>query len=238
MFCLLHFIFFLLSFGFFCLPLPPFFTFDKSDYNYKITVTGGKERVSYEYGNHNFVVPSAKTTKITIKDQVTKSNRPVVITLINDTYPEAKAPTAKTTDKLYCGLINPDGTPKVQTLTYKVSSDKYDYAYLYCEGDDYYGFAEKVRKITDSAFDLDVRYVVEYTKPTKYSVVYGSMQNGKFVPETKAGSITIKGVKQSAFKPATSYTLNTNNSIYINLTGRPDNIPVAYSELQNANVGG
>ena len=49
---------------------------------------------------------------------------------------------------------------------------------------------------------------------------------------------SVKAVKAAAFKPVTSYTINAANSKSVALSGKPAEVPVAFSYLQNGNVGG
>lgn len=224
-------------------------------YNYKVSVKGGKQ-VDRSANGFKFV-PTAKETKITITDQVTKSRKPVVITVTNLTYPTAKAPSAKTTDKLYTDMLDATGAVIPQTLTFTVAKNTYEavnvtyesgaLSNLYLVYNNAGAWADALGNtaLVDNKFTLmtniNYPYNVPYSKAIqgKYTVTYGHYDdNHKFIPDTKPATLTIKVNKLGNFKPTTSYTITPSDSKIIKLTGKPANVDVAYSSLQNANVGG
>lgn len=218
---------------------------NKDVYNYSLKVVSGGVQISNDTtSNYLRFLPTAKVTKLQIK----VGNTTTPITLTNDTYKAANAPKAATKDKLYKGLYavdyNDDNGRVVaqhQELNYTVNSDAYNAVNVVAVGTDYYGLAGTY-SITNKTFALLTDRFIGTSKEygsVKYVFVYGSQgANETFIPETKGVNVTIKAANTAAYKPVTSYKLNTKNSTVIALTGKPANVDVRYSDLQNANVRG
>lgn len=205
-------------------------------YNYKISVKGGK----LAYGDNYYykVIPASNKVTVTVKDQVNKKAKPVVITVENTNAVTAKAPKVTQTNKLYTTLYDVNGTEIDQYAKYKVASTEYNavqVTYLsgsYVLDDGEYGVEDG--KLLISA-NVD-------TKSTsgKYQMIFGTKENGKFVPKTKPANVTVKTTKvdPTKFKLNKSYTITPSNSVSVKLSGKPAQIDVTYVGLENANIKG
>ena len=211
----------------------------QSYYNYTIKVTGGIQLSK----NGSQFIPTAKETKVTLKD-TNKGGKTITIKLTNDEFAAEKAPAASTKNKLYYGLHDVDGVETTQSIQYTVKGKQYEYVNVIANSTDFNHLSTGVLKIAeDNTFTLTTDSVdTDYNNKlnaVKYTLVYGHKDSeGNFIPETKPATISVKAVKAAAFKPVTSYTINAANSKSVALSGKPAEVPVAFSYLQNGNVGG
>ena len=211
----------------------------QSYYNYTIKVTGGIQLSK----NGSQFIPTAKETKVTLKD-TNKGGKTITIKLTNDEFAAEKAPAASTKNKLYYGLHDVDGVETTQSIQYTVKGKQYEYVNVIANSTDFNHLSTGVVKIAeDNTFTLTTDSVdTDYNNKlnaVKYTLVYGHKDSeGNFIPETKPATISVKAVKAAAFKPVTSYTINAANSKSVALSGKPAEVPVAFSYLQNGNVGG
>ncbi len=216
-------------------------------FNYSVSVSGGKI-VSKDSTGEYVIAPNKKETVITVTDKMKKGAAgKISFTYVNTNFKDVKAPSAKTTNKLYLAY---DGNYSVegQELKYTLKDNKGGYN------------AVKFTKVDDKSSEivvLDGVYTIngknEFTVApyddgmvypqkvgtAKYNVVYGTKSdNGIFYPATKSATISVKVNKLGNMSPTAKYTINPVESLGVALTYKPADGVMVFDRVVSANVGG
>lgn len=201
------------------------------NYNYKITVKGGN-LVGFK------VIPTSNKVTVTVKDQVNKKAKPVVVTVENTNVITAKAPKVTLTNKIYSYLYTADGSYDPQYAEFKVSSTEYKAVKLTKISGDRVLHTEE-SSITDGKFSIPAGY---YKKATgKYQMIFGEYDDdGKFVAKTKPANVTVKVTQVDAtkFKLNKSYTITPSDSVSVKLSGKPAQVDILCTRVEDANIKG
>lgn len=201
---------------------------EKSNFKYSISIKGGKlikgTDPTYETGS---IIPSAENTIITINNKATKEVK--TITLHNKNFQSAKAPKAK----LASGKVV---QYQRSELVYSVNT-ACDYVYITKDATSKVKtyVADGYVPINDGQFKLNVTGCEKGTD--KYTVVYGTVKDGVFLPATAPASISIKCSSVANFKEQTKYVYNPYDADSIALKAISGEV-VGWSNLRNVNVKG
>lgn len=228
---------------------------------YKLAAAKGGKIISQDIINGTAkAIVTAEQATFTLEDA--KKNK-MTVTVKNNSYKTNAAPSAKTTQTFKCD------TDMEQSLVVSLNSKDYNMEdkYVLVETDAISAYAVKTRdayatfenavteinnaepvKITKSEgkyiLELHAKDVPVQASKYKVALTFGSMTDGKFVPDAKPSYMTISVAKpkviKGTFKPVTKFTFDTAKGIdSIEMTATGNAIKnYEFCEIYNANVGG